>query len=74
MNDEWLVVSAYPGAGSPVHVINLTNLDSGIMLPVPGNDDFPQGVSINEKGFFMFEIGFFITVFLILSYSLNLQS
>ena len=53
MNDEWLVVSAYPGAGSPVHVINLTNLDSGIMLPVPGNDDFPQGVSINEKGFFI---------------------
>ena len=53
MNDEWLVVSAYPGAGSPVHVINLANLDSGIMLPVPGNDDFPQGVSINEKGFFI---------------------
>ena len=42
MNEEWLVVSAYPGAGSPVHVINLANLDSGIMLPVPGNDDFPR--------------------------------
>ena len=53
MNDEWLVISAYPGAGSSVHVIKLSELDSGVLRPIPGNDDFPQGISINEKGFFI---------------------
>ena len=53
MNDEWLVISTYPGAGSSVHVIKLSELDGGTLRAIPGNDDFPQGVSINEKGFFI---------------------
>ncbi len=52
MNNEWLVVAAL-GAGESVHAIKLSELDGGNMRAVPGNSDFPQGVSINEKGFFI---------------------
>ena len=52
MNDEWLVISS-GSVGSSVHAIKLTELESQAFRPIPGNDDFPFGVSINEKGLFI---------------------
>ena len=52
MNDEWLVISS-GSVGSSVHAIKLSELSLANFRPVPGHDDFPFGVSINEKGFFI---------------------
>ena len=53
MNQEWLVVAAYPGDQASVHVIKLDELFTGQLQPITNYRNFPQGVSINEKGFFI---------------------
>ena len=52
MNEDWLVISS-GSAGSSVHAIKLSELESENFRPVPGNDNFASDVSINEKGFFI---------------------
>ena len=53
MNEEWLVVAAYPGDQASVHVIRLDELFTDQLRPIGGYRNFPQGVSVNEKGFFI---------------------
>ena len=57
MNNDWLVFSPSPSSGQSVHAIKLSELAGEVFRPVPGYSDFPQGVSINEKGFFIAEQG-----------------
>ena len=57
MDDEWLVFAPYPSAGFSVHAIELSQLSGAAFRAVPGYSDFPQGVSVNEKGFFIAEQG-----------------
>ena len=52
MNEEWLVISSM-SVGSSVHAIKLSELNTGILRPIPGYDNFTQGVSVNEKGLFL---------------------
>ena len=53
MNQEWLAVAAYPGDQASVHVIKLDELFTGQLQPITNYRNFPQGVSVNEKGFFI---------------------
>ena len=54
MNEEWLVIAAYPGdRGATVNVIKLDELSTGNLRPINGYSNFAQGVSVNEKGFFI---------------------
>ena len=57
MNNDWLVFAPSPSAGQSVHAIKLSELEGEVFRPVSGYSDFPQGVSINEKGFFIAEQG-----------------
>ena len=51
MNDDWLYI--FWECWSSVHAIKLSELSLANFRPVPGYSDFPFGVSINEKGFFI---------------------
>ena len=53
MNEEWLAIAAYPGDQANVHLIKLSELASGELRAVNGYSNFPQGVSVNEKGLFI---------------------
>ena len=52
MDNEWLVISG-KGADDSVHVIKISDFGTSSFRPIPYNTPFPQGVSINEKGFFI---------------------
>ena len=52
MDNEWLVISG-KGADDSVHVIKISDFGTSSFRPIPYNTPFPQGVSINENGFFI---------------------
>ena len=52
-DNEWLVIAAYPAAGSSVKAIKFTELETGNLRIIPGYTGFPQSAALTDIGFFI---------------------